>query len=230
MKKSKVIIQFVFAIVILGCASESQQKGLDQIGEQYKTKASFSKGFQTNAGKSFSRFNVKVSGSPMLDTLRHEVTASNIALMLYDSFTDDEKDDYDYIHVELKKDSLQDSFEATFDPKLLSDGLNQVAIFTNFSDNLLHGNYEAIAANVDPKFQSSQLANNLKSFMNNLHATHGNLVSYKRIGFGIVTSANNKKLFHYSGHLHFSDGYIRPYFVRTSKNIDEDYISGYHLN
>lgn len=226
MKKYSIVI----ALMVISCASENQQKGLDLIAKHYHTETSFSKGFETNAGKSSSRFNIKVSNSPMLDTLRQDITASNIALMLYESFTEDERDDYDFINVELMQDSLQDPVKALYDIKELSSALDQVAIFTNFSENLLQKNYNSIAQNIADRYQNPKLAGNLEVFMNGLHKAHGNLIEYKRIGFGIYTKPNNEKLFHYSGHLKFVDGYIRPYMLTTSMKVNNDYIEGYKLD
>lgn len=222
----KKYISILLISAMISCASENQQKGLDLIAKHYQTEVSFSKGFATNAGKSSARFNIKVANSPMLDTLRQDVTASNIALMLYESFTEDEKDDYDFIHVELKKDTLK----ALYDVKRLSKALDQAAIFTNFSDDILNENYEAIVKNIKPEYQNPELASNLRSYVKRLRDVHGAVVAYKRVGFGIYTKPNNERLFHYSGHLEFVDGYIRPYELNTSMKIDDDYIAGYKLD
>ncbi|KQC30881.1 hypothetical protein [Flagellimonas eckloniae] len=226
----KTHITLILTLAMISCASENQQKGLDLIAKHYHTETSFSKGFKTNAGKTTSRFNIKVSNSPMLDTLRQDITASNIALMLYESFTEDEKDDYDFINVELQKDSLEESHKALYDIQQLSRALDQAAIFTNFSENLLQKNYNGIVQNIADRYQNPKLAGNLEAFMNGLYKAHGNLIEYKRIGFGIYTKPNNEKLFHYSGHLKFADGYIRPFILTTSMNVSNDYIEGYKLD
>ncbi len=225
----KLIITLI-SLIIVACASENQQRGLDAIAEHYNTETSFTKGFQTNAGKTITKFTIKVGSSELLDTLPEKLAASNIALMLYESFSAEEREDYTNIEVKMQQDSLAEAESYYFDPGLMRDALDQSAIFSNFSDNLIDKNYDAIAQSMEPQYQSPKLATNLGNYMRRLHSAHGNLIAYKRLGFGIYTKANNEKRFHFSGHLTFSDGYKRPYVLTTSMKVNEDYISGYGLD
>ncbi|UZR94924.1 hypothetical protein [Chondrinema litorale] len=223
MKRILLLIAMVGAL--FSCVSENEQKGLDKIANHYNVKTSYTKGFKTNAGEKNTIFTIKVGDSEMIDTMQHALVSSNIALMLYESFTPEERSEYSYLEVKFDKDSAKED-GSFYEPALLADGLDQAVIFSNFSDNLLTKNYEAIVNNLKPEYKSPQLANNLSNFMANLSNQHGEVIDYKRVGFGI---SNGGSLFHYSGHLKFRDGFVKSYFLTASKQPSEDYIMGYNL-
>ncbi|MEX0287909.1 MAG: hypothetical protein AB3N14_02270, partial [Flavobacteriaceae bacterium] len=163
-------------------------------------------------------------------TLRPDITASNIALMLYESFDEDEKKAYDDIIVEITRDTISKSEKSRYDPAMLKVGLDQAAIFTNFSDNFLNQEFDAIAKNMAPKYQTSVLASNLSDYWKSLIVQHGRIIGYKRTGFGTYTTADNQKLLYYSGVLDFKDGSKRGYSIQTSRNIDNNYLMGFKFD
>tara|TARA_R110002074_G_scaffold209113_5_gene378052 strand:- start:1763 stop:2056 length:294 start_codon:yes stop_codon:yes gene_type:complete len=95
----KLIKLFFIAILMVGCASETQQKGLDEVAEIYDAKVSYSKGFSSSLGKkTVKRFNVKLSDSKSLDSLPIAESSANIALTVFKNFDDDEKNSYTHIY------------------------------------------------------------------------------------------------------------------------------------
>ena len=221
----RILLLIAVAGALFSCVSENEQKGLDKIASHYNTKTSYSKGFKTNAGEKNTIFTIKVGGSEMIDTMQNALVSSNIALMLYESFTPEERSEYNYLEVKFDKDSAKDN-GSYYEPAVLSAGLDQAAIFSDFSDNLLTKNYEAIVSNLKPEYKTPQLANNLSNFMSNMSNQHGEIIDYKRVGFGITDEG---RLFHYAGHLKFRDGFVKSYFITASKQPNEDYLMGYNL-
>ena len=224
------IILCITILIGYGCASETQRKGLDIIADHYEATTAFSKGFNTNAGKTTTMFTIKVSNSKMIDTLRPDITASNIALMLYETFTEEERESYNEIQVALVKDSLKEAETSRYDPSVLADALDQSAIFRSFSDNLINKDLGSIAENMAPQYKTDKLLPNLTNYMTALVNTHGKLEGYKRTGFGILSLPDNRKLFFYSGYLIFEDGVYRGYNVQTSQNMDNNYLMGFKFD
>ncbi|UJH66115.1 hypothetical protein [Allomuricauda sp. SCSIO 65647] len=227
MKKA---VLYPIVCLLVACASETQKTGLEMIADHYGAKTSFAKGFNTNAGVTRTNFTVKVSDSKMIDTLRSDLTSSNIALMLYESFDEDERVAFDDIFVEIRRDTVSKADKSSYDPERLKVGLDQAAIFTNFSDNFLGQKFGAISDNMAPEYQNAELASNLSNYWKGLIAQHGRILGYKRIGFGVYTTPKNEKLFYYSGILNFRDGSQRGYSVQTSQNIDDNHLMGFKFD
>lgn len=213
---------------MISCASESQQKGLDSIAKHYDATTAFSKGFYTKNNKTTNYFTITISNSKMLDTLRSDVTLSHIAMMLLDSFTDEEQDKYDFIKVAYINEA-GDTLNYKFPPKVLKQGLDQVAVFTNFSEKVAKGNYTGAALMLDPKLLEKNTTVQFKNYMDLLTKKHGKITGYKRLGFGAL-SENGMDLFQFDGFLTFEDSYKRPYIITLPKDITNDYVMGYNFN
>lgn len=81
-----------------------------------------------------------------------------------------------------------------------------------------------------PKYRTPTLGEELGNFVRPLIQEHGKIKSYNRTQFSIVTTTSKQELYKYEGVLIFEDGYQRPYFITTSTNIENVYISGYQLD
>ena len=222
---------FLIAIVIcFSCASENQQKGLDKVVSHFGGNASFSKSINTALGQeTIKSFDITISNSFMLDTLRQDLSTATIAMLLFGSFSQEEKDAYNQIGVELVNSSSNKPSVYKYNSKTLINLLDQNEIFIDFSENLKKENYELISKNVKPKYRTETLASGLKQFMKNLTDKHGNLVSYKATEVGVFNTKEEQQ-YKFKGFLTFEDGYYRNYFITTSKEVDVDYIAGYQLD
>ncbi len=225
MKKIIIIVSISF---LISCVSESQQNGLDNIAKHYNATTAFSKGFYTKKNKTINYFTITVSNSKMIDTLRADVTLSNIAMMLLDSFTDEEQEKYDFIKVTYIS-KAGDTLNYKYPPKILKQGLDQVTIFTDFSDKVVIGNYIDAALMLDPKFQKKNTAVQFKNYMNMLTKKHGKITGYKRLGFGAL-SEKGMDLFQFDGFLTFADSYKRPYVITLTKDVKNNYVMGYNFD
>ena len=223
----KSIIFLLIAIFMVGCASESQQKGLDEIAAYYDANTSFSKNYSNSVGtKKITTFNIKITDSKMLDSLRADITCSNIALMLFDSFTEEEKKDYNYINVELIKKG-NDTLSYSYNPEILNIGIDQVSIFTDFSEKLLAKDYKGVFNNIEPSLIQSNSLLQFTNYQTQFVNEHGNITAYKRYGFGVIKKEDGTQVLSFSGFLTFNDGFVKPYYMTVSKQIDNNYVLGY---
>jgi len=219
----------IFALSFLfACATETQQKGLDEIANHYKASTSFSKGFQTINNKTVSNFKVQLSDSEMLDSLKPGVTLSNVALILFKNFTVEERKKYDYFYIEhIKKNS--DTINYTFTPNSLYAGLIQSKFFTDFSNKLLTKEYKRAAKMLDPIYYQEESESNFANYITNLTNKHGEIMKYKRTGFGVIEPNKGRLMYTFNGFLTFADGYQRNYFITTSQQTENQYLLGYNL-
>ena len=225
----KSLFILLIAIFLVGCVSENQQKGLDDIAYHYDAETSYTKSYKNSAGsKKTTTFNVNVSNSKMLDTLRADITTSNIALMMFDSFTEDEKKDYTYLNVTLIK-KAKDTVSYNFFPEVLNVGLDQVSIFIDFSEKLLAKDYKGIFNNIDPTIIESDTFSLFTNYLDQLTNDYGDITAYKRYGFGILKQKTGEELLGYSGILTFNNGFTKTYYIITSKQKDNNYVLGYNL-
>lgn len=213
---------------MISCASDTQQKGLDSIAKHYNATTSFSKGFNTKNNKTTRYFQIIISNSKMLDSLRADVTLSHVALMLLGNFTEEEKENYDLIKVAYINKS-QDTIKYRYPIQVLKQGLDQVALFTEFSDKVVAGKYTDAVSMLDPKLLDKNTALQFKNYMKNLIAKHGKIIGYKRLGFGAL-SENGVDLFQFNGYLSFADYYKKPYIITMTKDVTNDYVMGYNFN
>tara|TARA_Y100001933_G_scaffold264414_1_gene329923 strand:+ start:11515 stop:12180 length:666 start_codon:yes stop_codon:yes gene_type:complete len=221
----------MLSMLFFSCASENQQKGLGLVSDLYGAKTSYTKGFKINNGKKATIFTVKVGQSKALDTLPWPTASSNIALMIYENFSDEERENFTNIAVE--KDEKEEDRRETqyFELGRLADAMEQANVFKKFSDYLMKENYEAIVDDVDSRYKNAQTLPNLKAYMNGLIAKHGKITGYNRMEYGILTpNSGGDKLFKYLGYLKFSDQSIWPYSVTASMDLSNKDILGYRLD
>ncbi|HIP48150.1 MAG TPA: hypothetical protein EYG92_04185 [Lutibacter sp.] len=224
----KTILTILIFSLLFACATETQQKGLDEIANHYKASTSFSKGFQTIDSKTLSNFKVQLSDSEMLDSLKSGVTLSNVALILFKNLTVEERKKYDYFYIEhIKKNS--DTIKYIFTPNSLNAGLIQSKLFTDFSDKLLAKEYKLAAKMLDPIYYQEESEDSFTNYVTNLTNKHGEIMDYKRTGFGTIEPNKGELMYSFNGFLTFADGYKRNYIIMTSQKTNGEFLLGYNL-
>jgi len=223
MKKNSILI-LIALILSISCVSKTQQKGLDEIAELYNAETGYSKGFFTEEGKKYSYYEAVVSKSKMLDTLDTRSSCSNIAFMLYDNLNEKERNAYDYIRVQLRKNN--DTVIIKFKPDALKIGAEQAKIFDEFSNHLLKNEYHAIKKMVDPNYIPGDVDKRIKKYMDPINSYHGNPKSYKRTIFTVSEQKNGENLLTYKGFLSYSDGYHKNYYINVPLETTDKKIKG----
>ena len=217
-------------LVFLSCASENEKSGLDKIGEHYNAKVSYTKSFSRKAnGKNESAFNIRVENSPMLDTLTSGQTSTAIAMMFYESLTNEEKETCETVTVAIKKSTKDKSDKFRLNGQILEACLDQSKIYNFFSEKLIDEDYDKIANSVLKEFYKDTLGDEVGVFVDSLIGEHGKIKSYQLTGIGVTTEDPNNKHYIYSGFLTFKDGYKRPYIVNASVDKNKDDITGFTL-
>lgn len=225
--KSHMIIALL-ALVAVGCVSENEQQGLDKIADLYQAKTSYSKSFDSNAGiKTMSKFNVKVSESERIDTLQPTVSTANIAMLMYESFTDSEKGDYTHIDVELI--SRKNDTAAYFYPiDVLKDLSTKSNSYKVFSESLVDGKFATVDEITDPKEIPNSIADGLKAKIKQMESRFGKLHGYESFGIAEISDEDGKA-YQYQGYLVFGNGVRKPYFTVADAAKENDKLIGFRI-
>jgi hypothetical protein len=226
MKKISILL-LITLILCVSCVSKTQQKGLDEVASLYKTETGFGKGFYTKDGKKYNYFEAVVANNKLIDSLGSDTTCPNMALILFNRFTDKEKKVYDYIRIKLK--NKKDTLTFNYTPEVLTRGLVQAKIFDEFSKNLVNRDFNAIEKMVDTKYISAGFGKSLQEYFTAINSYHGNPKSYTRTNFGIAPQKNGERFFNYLGTLNYNDGYKKIYFINVPLKTNDKKIKGYNF-
>jgi len=222
------ILYTLLALTLWSCVSENEQKGLNYIGLLYDAKTSYSKSFDSEMGiETIKKFNVKVSESARIDSLQPTVTTANIAWLMYESFTEDERENYTHIDVELintKNDTV-----SYYYPMSLLDKLNTKAVtFKTFSQSLVDGDYIKIDAIKDPNVFPDPLAVGLKNTIVAMEKELGELTSYEPFGIGEAKDEQGT-LYQFQGYFIFEQGAHKPYLAVVDTAEGKDKLIGFKI-
>lgn len=228
MKFLSVLTGILTLVLMMSCVSENEQKGLDYIGALYGGETSYSKSFKSESGEESTRtFNVKIKASERIDTLEPTVTTSNIALLMYESFTEEEKEDYTHIDIELinKKNDTAGYYYPVNVLKSLSDKSKSYKIF---SQSLVDKDYDKIDEIRNPDEIKQTASAGLEAYIDALEKKHGDLIGYEP--FGIAEGKDDKGIiYQFQGYLLFENGQYQPYLVVLDAAEGEERLIGFRI-
>ncbi len=216
------------ALLLTACASDTEQKGLDYIAQIYDGNASYSKSVETNLGQeTMKKFNVKLSGSKMIDSLKPTVSTANIALLMYQSFTPEEQKNYTHIDVELV--NAKNDTVSYYYPTEVMQGIDKKALsFHRFSESLIEGDYRKLDILTDKSHIPGSIAKAMQAEIEKYEKVYGNLLSYEP--FGLAEEKHPKGAFYqFQGNLQFEDGTKVPYFVVVLTAPDNNQVVGFKV-
>jgi len=223
------LITLLSVIILISCASENEQKGLDEIAAIYHAKVTFSKGFYTKTNqKTIKHFNINVSDCKMMDTMKFSQASGNMARIAYHNFTTEEKEKYDEINVQLIKD--KDTTYYSFDRDLLSLVDKKANTVIAFSESFVKHDFSKLDNLIDKKYiKATNFGIKMKKYISTLEKTRGTITDYQIYKIG-KTSSDDTNMIRYVGEFHFSKGKKAAYFVNINVLQGEDKVVGYKLD
>ena len=222
------ILCTLLALTLGSCVSENEQKGLDYIGSLYDATTSYSKSFDSELGsETLKKFNVKVSESNRIDTLQPTVTTANIAWLMYESFTEDEKKNYTHVDVELIS-TKNDTASYYYPVGLLETLSKKATTFKAFSQSLVDGDYTKIDALKDSTIFPDPIATGVKNKIDQMEKQLGNLIGFEPFGIGEGKDEVGT-IYQFQGYLVFEQGAYKPYLVVVNVAEGKDKIIGFKI-
>ncbi len=224
----KPLLLFFATLLLIGCASENEQKGLDKIAELYNAKTSYSKDLSSSAGKKTIRqFNVKVSESKLIDSLQPTVTSANIALLVFENMSKEEKNKYTAIDVELVN-SKKDTAGYTYPIKVLEGLSPKAKTFRTFSESIVNGNFNTIESIKNKKHIPQAIAKGLKINIESKEKKYGKVKNYQPFGIAEMKDEFGT-IIQFQGFFNFSNGKKTPYLVVIDQVPGKDEMIGFRL-
>ena len=222
----KKLLLIIATVGLLSCASESEQQSLDRIAEIYDAKTSYSKGFSSSTGKETIRnFTAKISESDLIDSLNPNVTSSNIALLVYQGFTEDEKGKYNNIFVEMVN-KKGDTADYTYPVPVLQKVSDKSAIFVAFSESILNGDMDKIDEIRNPETIPEPIGSRLQNAITSYKNSYGSLISYDP--FGVAELSDDRGVaYQFQSYLVFSSGKKIPYLVNIDTSPESNKLDGF---
>jgi len=222
------ILCTLLALALVSCVSENEQKGLDYIGSIYDAKTSYSKSFDSELGsETVKKFNIKVSESSRIDSLQPTVTTANIAWLMYESFSADEKENYTHVDVELI--STKNDTASFYYPVDVLETLGKKAInFKAFSQNLVDRDFVKIDALKDDNEIPASLTVGLKNKIVQMEQQLGKLVGYEPFGISEVKD-DLGAAYQFQGYLVFEKGAYKPFLTVIDVAPGKDKLIGFKI-
>lgn len=218
----------LLAICFIACVSENEQKGLDYIADLYDAETSYSKSFNNSVGtKAMKKFNVKVSGSARIDTLEPTVTTANIAMLMFESFTEKEKGNYTHIDVELIN-SKNDTAAYYYPVDILEELSTKSNSYKQFSQSLVDNKFEVLDEIKDATHIPNKTEDGLKSKIRAMEQRWGKLRSYEPFGIAEATD-DMGTIYQFQGYLIFGNGVRKPYFTVAEAQTDNHKLIGFRI-
>jgi hypothetical protein len=224
----KKLLLIIATVGLLSCASESEQQSLDRIAEIYDAKTSYSKGFSSSAGKETIRnFTAKVSGSDLIDSLNPNVTSSNIALLVYQGFEEDEKDKYNNIFVQMVN-KKGDTADYTYPIPVLKKVAAKSPVFNVFSESVMKGDDGKIDEIRDPESMPDPIGERLMITITKYKDKYGSIIDYEP--FGIAELSDSKgAAYQFQSYMVFSSGKKIPYVVNIQTAPEHQKVYGFRF-
>ena len=225
------LITLLSVIVLISCASENEQKVLDQIATIYHAKVAYSKGFHTNKNrKAITNFTIKVSDCKMLDTMKFGQASANMARIAYHNFTEKEKKKYDEINVQFIKD--KDTSFFSFDKNLLNLIDKKANTAIAFSESFVKHRFLKLDNLIDKKYiKATNFGLKMKKYIASLEKNMGKITDYQIYKIGKTSDENAKiSMIRYVGEFQFSSGKKTTYFVNINSKEGNNKVVGYKLN
>ena len=222
------LLLIIATIGIVGCASESEQKSLDRIAEIYDAKTSYSKGFSSSAGKETIRnFTAKVSESNLIDSLNPNVTSSNIALLVYQGFEEDEKDKYNNIFVQMVN-KEGDTADYTYPVPAIKKVAAKSPVFEAFSESVMNGDAGKIDEIRDTESIPEPIGERLMITITKYKGKYGSIIGYEPFGIAELSDAKGSA-YQFQSYMVFSSGKKIPYIVNLDTSTEIDKVYGFRF-
>lgn len=223
----KYIITTLGILALLSCASETEKKVLDDIAEVYNGDVSYSKSFVSNESEKRTSFNVVIKNSAMIDTLAPTVTTSNTALLVYNALTEDEKDTYTDIEVNLIN-SKKDTVSYYYGMDILAPINHKAKVFRDFSQRIIDKDFDMLDELKNNTNIPKSMAVNIRNGIAAKEKKHGSVKGY--YPFGIAEERDEiGKIYQFQSYLEFTDGYKLSYLLVVDATEGKDKIIGYRF-
>lgn len=170
--------------------------------------------------------NINVSRSAVLDTLNSTFSLNNIAAIAYENLSDEEKESYEYIGVEISQENGEKN-PYSFNMKTLKeiDATKKTAY--TFAESISNASYKNLEPILDTGEDSATAAKALQDYFTGTTGTAGPVVHYYFYGLGEGTH-QSKTYYTHLGTFVYKNGVTQNFHVNV---FEGDVVTkGYNVN
>lgn len=189
-----IILFFSLTTIFSGCISESEQQGIHEIRDFFGCDVSYKKGISKATGESSKKtFQVELSGGELINQISPELISSKAALLLFNSFDSNEKDNYSHIKCVVKQ-KLNNTSKTTEMEYAVNDVrvLNEKQfIYFDCATYLTNREYELLYGRFAPQTIEDLDKEKFFNHLDNLSEVHGYVFNNQVHGFTMYESESN---------------------------------------
>lgn len=228
--KNLLSILLLSAILLSSCNSstsedDSFKKGLNrELHRLYKTEASYKDVYDATLGKieHMDVRNVYVNKSTILDTLNLNLSKTNIASVVYETLSPEEKEGFGYIGISIAQ-TDKGLDPTTYPLPALKSLDHSKQIAHKFGEAIKNKSFDEIVPII---FKEEGISNSFEEYFNDTTEKFGDIVSYYYYGIG-EAEYESKKYHSFLGKFIYSKGVSQTFFVNIFQ--DGDSITAYNF-
>ena len=231
----KKILPYILPILVLaGCASDTEQNGLNQIEQFYGCNVSFQKSVVSSTDEGTKKsFEIELSGGSALDELPPKLVASNATLMMYNSMDGEGKSNYTHIKSRIVQniDNTTTTTETEFPVADLHAVSVKQYLFSRCAELVINKDYDALIELFAPVISESFSKEQFVEYLGNSSVSQGEITGVEMKGFEIVDwgyEGETFKLIRMIGTIHRTNQ-SKDYILAVKKDESDPQIYGINL-
>ena len=218
-------------LFICACGSDSnpsEEEAKKEIQRIYLAKTTFKDVFDGTIGdvKNIDVKNVYVSESPILDTLDINISRNNIATIVHENLSDEEKELFSYIGVDIsRKNKEKDPF--TFSIKSAEKMNNAKKVAYQFAEIISNASYQDLESILDPGFDPKKNTKEIQEYFSEITASTGKVINHYFYGAGEGTFETNT-YYSFLGTFVYANGMTQNFYVNVYEG--STFIEAYNIS
>lgn len=231
MKKPSLIYLICILLFLYACGTDSipsEEKTKKEIASIYVAKTTFEDIKNATLGdiKNVHVKNINISRSAILDTMNRNFSINNIALIMYENLSEEERATYDYIGVNIAQENGKENpYSFTLNTLKEIDATKKVAY--QFAESIVNTSYK----NLEPILATGQnpveAAEAIKEYFTGMTESGGPIIDYYFYGIG-EGELTSKTYYSHLGTLTYKNGVTQNFHVNIFEG--DAVTKGYNIN
>lgn len=216
--KNRPYIYLICLLFIYACGDDSnssEEKIKKEISNIYLAEATFKDVFDGTIGdiKNIDVKNVYISESTILDTSDINITRNNIAAIIHENLSDEEKELYNYIGVDISRNNKEnDPF--TFSISSTEKMNNAKKVAYQFAEAISNTSYQELESIIDPRLNPKKTAKEIQAYFSKITTSTGKIINQYYYGAG-EGKFEEKTYYSFLGMFIYGNGMTQKFYVNV---------------
>lgn len=208
---------YIFCLLCLyACGSDSspsEGKIKKEISSLYLAEITFTDVFDGTIGdvENIDAKNAYIAESSILDTLNINISRNNIATIIHENLTAEEKELYNYIGVDIsRKNKERDPF--TFSMNSIEKMNSAKKIAYQFAETISNASFQDLEPIMDPRLDSKKTVKDIQEYISEITASTGKVINHYYYGAG-EGEYKSETYYSFLGTFVYGNGMTQDFFV-----------------